>query len=332
MGGWHATFPNFSAANNEEVSGLQKLKRGVTDDGRSAEFLLNSALVEWSEGVYVKMATLQAAAACSNVAKLSCNDVLSSRNSNALASRAKFSTELRLSSVSSFSQSTIELHNSWTVSHGARELLPGKVAASAGEHQNGDASGNGHPEGEGFSVGRRESLIGVAALVAGALSTNSPALAAKAPKGYSAILDNADGYAFFYPFGWQEVAVKGQDVALKDVIEPLESVSVSIIKTDKATLQELGSPEEVAKALVEKVLSSPTQKVSLVSAKEKTENDRTYYQFEFVAKAKNFTRHALGAVAIKDGKFYTLTTGANERRWTKMEEKLRTVVDSFTTL
>ncbi|BBN03152.1 photosystem II oxygen-evolving enhancer protein 2 [Marchantia polymorpha subsp. ruderalis] len=182
------------------------------------------------------------------------------------------------------------------------------------------------------SVGRREALAGVAALVTGVLSSNNSALAAKAPKGYAAILDNADGYAFFYPFGWQEVAVKGQDVALKDVIEPLESVSVSIIKTDKTSLQELGSPEEVAKALVEKVLSSPTQKVNLVSAKEKTENDRTYYQFEFVAKAKNFTRHALGAVAIKDGKFYTLTTGANERRWSKMEDKLRLVVDSFTTL
>jgi hypothetical protein len=43
----------------------------------------------------------------------------------------------------------------------------------------------------------------------------------------------------------QEVAVKGQDIAFKDVIEPLESVSVSIIKTDKASLEELGSPDEV---------------------------------------------------------------------------------------
>lgn len=29
------------------------------------------------------------------------------------------------------------------------------------------------------------------------------------------------------------------------------------------------------------------------------------------------------------GKFYTLTTGANERRWGKMKDKLETVVDSF---
>lgn len=29
------------------------------------------------------------------------------------------------------------------------------------------------------------------------------------------------------------------------------------------------------------------------------------------------------------GKFYTLTTGANEFRWDKMKDRLKTVVDSF---
>jgi photosystem II oxygen-evolving enhancer protein 2 len=41
------------------------------------------------------------------------------------------------------------------------------------------------------------------------------------------------------------VAVKGQDVVYKDVIEPLESVSVSITKTDKSSVAEFGSPVEV---------------------------------------------------------------------------------------
>ncbi len=56
--------------------------------------------------------------------------------------------------------------------------------------------------------------------------------------------DSQDGYSFVYPFGWQEVAVKGQDVVYKDVIEPLESVSVSITQTDKANVSEFGSPAE----------------------------------------------------------------------------------------
>lgn len=29
------------------------------------------------------------------------------------------------------------------------------------------------------------------------------------------------------------------------------------------------------------------------------------------------------------GKFYTLTTGANERRWDKMKDRLQTVIESF---
>lgn len=41
------------------------------------------------------------------------------------------------------------------------------------------------------------------------------------------------------------MAVKGQDVVYKDVIEPLESVSVSLTPTDKADINEFGTPVEV---------------------------------------------------------------------------------------
>lgn len=34
---------------------------------------------------------------------------------------------------------------------------------------------------------------------------------------------------------------------------------------------------------------------------QRSEDGKTYYQFEFLAKASNFTRHGLGTVAIKDG-------------------------------
>ncbi|KAJ7548090.1 hypothetical protein O6H91_08G116900 [Diphasiastrum complanatum] len=176
---------------------------------------------------------------------------------------------------------------------------------------------------------RRQVLTGVGTMLASTCLDNGRALAEKAPKGYAAVVDNNDGYAFFYPFGWQEIAIKGQDIAYKDVIEPLESVSINIVKTDKTDLHELGSPERIAKTLVEKVFTTPSQKSQLIDAKEKDANGKTYYTFEFLAKAPNFTRHALGTVAISDGKFYTLLTGANQRRWGKMEDKLRAVVDSF---
>ena len=67
-------------------------------------------------------------------------------------------------------------------------------------------------------------------------------------KEYTPVKDAQDGYSFVYLFGWQEVAVKGQDVVYKDVIEPLESVSVSITKTDKEKVSEFGPAPEVRRA------------------------------------------------------------------------------------
>ena len=65
------------------------------------------------------------------------------------------------------------------------------------------------------------------------------------PLGFNAVKDTQDGYQFVYPFGWQEVQVEGQDVVYKDIIEPLESVSVTVEKTDKQNVSDFGSPEEV---------------------------------------------------------------------------------------
>jgi hypothetical protein len=180
-----------------------------------------------------------------------------------------------------------------------------------------------------------------------------------------AVRDTSDGYAFLYPFGWQEVSIDGQDVVLKDVIEPLESVSVSFIPTEKKDVTEFGSPKEVAFTLADKVLTSPTQQVNLVAADEvrppapaispaaarccvrsppptpalasarqglrlarffsipssvtpclpclspvctyacaclqRVVDGRKYVDFEFTAKASNYTRHAVGSVTVGNG-------------------------------
>ncbi|GJP32659.1 hypothetical protein CLOM_g17266 [Closterium sp. NIES-68] len=182
---------------------------------------------------------------------------------------------------------------------------------------------------------RRNVLLGTASAVSLALAPApllDSALALAAPKGYAAHQDAVDRYQFYYPFGWQEVSVRGQDVVFKDVIEPLESVSVNIFPTEKTSLAEIGDINQVAQTLVEKVLTAPSQKTKLIDTRVRELDGRTYYDFEFVAQASSYTRHALGTIAIANGKFYTLTTGANERRWSRVEEKLRTVVASFVTL
>ncbi|XP_074304658.1 psbP-like protein 1, chloroplastic [Silene latifolia] len=162
------------------------------------------------------------------------------------------------------------------------------------------------------------------------LFTETPSsFAAEPRKNFLSVSDKKDGYEFLYPFGWQEVAIQGQDKVFKDVIEPLESVSVNILPTAKQDIREFGPPDQVAETLIKKVLAPPTQKTKLIQAKEHEADGKTYYTFEFLAQAPNYTRHALSAICINNGKFYTLTTGANERRWDKMKDRLNTVIDSF---
>ncbi|KAI7840950.1 hypothetical protein COHA_005380 [Chlorella ohadii] len=175
---------------------------------------------------------------------------------------------------------------------------------------------------------RRQALqlattLAVAPLLAGSAS------AAKVPKGFVAVKDSQDGYAFLYPFGWQEVSVDGQDTVYKDVIEPLESVSVSLVPTDKKDVAEYGDKMEVAYTLAEKVLTSPSQEVTLLAVNERVTEGRRYFDFEFTAKSRGYTRHALASVTVGNGKFYTLLTGSNEKRWGKMKDKVKIVVDSF---
>ncbi|XP_059642188.1 psbP-like protein 1, chloroplastic isoform X4 [Cornus florida] len=155
--------------------------------------------------------------------------------------------------------------------------------------------------------GRRQ-LLAVGATIAPWIlmpyqSSNS--FAAETKKGFLSVTDKKDGYSFVYPFGWQEVVIEGQDKVFKDVIEPLENVSVNLFPTTKQDIRDLGSPQE------------------------HDVDGRAYYTIEFVARAPNYTRHALSAICIGNGKFYTVSTGANERRWEKMKDKLHTVIDSF---
>lgn len=153
--------------------------------------------------------------------------------------------------------------------------------------------------------------------------------AAKGPAGFNAAKDTQDSYQFIYPFGWQEVSVDGQDVVYKDIIEPLESASVSITKTDKTSVTEFGNPLEVAQQLTNEVLTPRSQQAKVLGVNKREIEGRTYYEFEFATKANTYIRHALAVVTVANGKFYTLVTGSNDNRWSKMKERLVEVVKSF---
>ncbi|KAJ9160055.1 hypothetical protein P3X46_025491 [Hevea brasiliensis] len=177
---------------------------------------------------------------------------------------------------------------------------------------------------------RRRQLIAVSVIAPWvSLVNQTSSFAAETKKGFLLVTDKKDGYSFLYPFGWEEVVIEGQDKVFKDVIEPLESVSVNMIPTNKTDIRDFGPPQQVAETLIKKVLAPPSQKTKLIEASAHDVDGKAYYTFEFIAQAPNYTRHALSTISIGNGKFYTLTTGANERRWDKMKDKLHTVIDSF---
>ncbi|TYH73530.1 hypothetical protein ES332_D05G335800v1 [Gossypium tomentosum] len=119
------------------------------------------------------------------------------------------------------------------------------------------------------SGGRRRMIaVGIIAPLVSIVDRTPIAFAAETKKGFLPVTDKKDGYTFLYPFGWQEVVIEGQDKVFKDVIEPLESVSVNMIPTSKQDIRDFGSPQEVAETLIKKVLAPPTQKTKLIQAGE----------------------------------------------------------------
>jgi|UniRef100_A0A7S4FTV2 photosystem II oxygen-evolving enhancer protein 2 len=177
-------------------------------------------------------------------------------------------------------------------------------------------------------VSRRQLLQGATAATL-AMSA-SPALAV-APKGFKGHKDQYDGYQFLYPFGWQEVSVDGQDVLFKDIIEPLETVGVTVTPTERTSVSELGDVQQVCFTIADNFLTTKTQQVTILDARSEESEGITYYSMEFLAKSSSgFTRHALAVLAICNGKLFTCLTGASEKRWKTMQSKLRTTIESFT--
>merc|ERR1711998_706685 len=119
-----------------------------------------------------------------------------------------------------------------------------------------------------------------AGTVASIGSLMAPAVQAKGLKGLVQYKDTGDKYSFYYPFGWEELYVKGTDILYKDIIEPLETASVTLIGSQKESIKEYGDIADVCGSLAEKVLTPPDQKVKVLSAKEKVVDGTTYYIFE----------------------------------------------------
>lgn len=152
--------------------------------------------------------------------------------------------------------------------------------------------------------------------------------------GLKPYIDNSDGYEFLYPNSWVEVNVANLelDVIFRDLIETTENVSVILNPVaEEKTLAQLGTPSEVGYKLSKTAIAPPgsNRVAELINAEERDVDGTPYYIFEYAVKLPQGERHNLASVAISRGQLFTLNISTTEKRWSKMQDRFKAVVNSF---
>ncbi len=184
-----------------------------------------------------------------------------------------------------------------------------------------------------MSKSLRASLTAI--LIILSLSLSSCASPVSGLKSYA---DASQGYEFLYPNGWIAVNLegvkKGVKVIFRDLIERTENLSVIVSEVpQEQTLKDLGTPTEVGYGLLKTVIApkGSERQADLVGAEVKDAPSQTYYTLEYEVKLPDGReRHNLASVAISRGQLFTFNVSVPEQRWSKLEERLEAVVDSFT--
>uniref|UniRef100_A0A1J3JCI1 PsbP-like protein 2, chloroplastic n=1 Tax=Noccaea caerulescens TaxID=107243 RepID=A0A1J3JCI1_NOCCA len=214
-----------------------------------------------------------------------------------------------------------------TIFHKTDILCPNpslKASCSLSSGSNLDSSENR----SGSNWKRRQALVGVGTL----LATSAPAtllLAEEIPKRYSAFVDRQDGYSYYYPSDWREFDFRAHDSAFKDRYLQLQNVRVRFIPTEKSDIREMGPMEEVVYDLVKHKFAAPNQVATIYDMKERVEDGRSYYTFEYGLRTPIYATTSFATVAVGNNRYYTLIVGANERRWRKVKKQLQVVADSL---
>ncbi|KAJ0979492.1 hypothetical protein J5N97_014966 [Dioscorea zingiberensis] len=175
---------------------------------------------------------------------------------------------------------------------------------------------------------RRLLLLGASALTSTILKPGF-AFAEEVPEKYRAFVDTEDGYSYYYPEDWRDFDFLGHDSAFKDRFAALQHVRVGFIPTEKKDIRDLGPMDEVIFDLVKNVYAAPNQIPTIYEMQERTVDGKNYWTFEYQLESEAFARTAFATIAIGNGRYYTLVVGANERRWSRLRNRLKVVADSF---
>jgi photosystem II oxygen-evolving enhancer protein 2 len=152
--------------------------------------------------------------------------------------------------------------------------------------------------------------------------------------GLKSYTDSYDGYEFLYPNSWVEVNTTNikPDVLFRDLIETTENVSVILNPVSgEQTLADLGTPMEVGYKLSKTAIAPPgsDREAELTNAEQHEYDGNSYYILEYAVKLPQGERHNLASLAIRRGQLFTFNVSTTEKRWSKMQEQLKAVVNSF---
>ncbi|KAH9621765.1 hypothetical protein KSS87_020440 [Heliosperma pusillum] len=175
----------------------------------------------------------------------------------------------------------------------------------------------------------RRSLMMAAGMLALSFIPPQTALAQEVPKNYRAFVDKADGYSYVYPSDWRDFEFRAHDSTFKDRYMQLQNVRLSFLPTDKQDIHDLGPLEDVVQDLVKNIYAAPNQVADIKEMQERSNNGKNYYTVEYQLTSPNFSVTRFSTLAIANGRFYTLTVGANERRWKRFRSQLKVVADSL---
>lgn len=134
--------------------------------------------------------------------------------------------------------------------------------------------------------------------------------------------DLPKGFLIFRPNGWNEFEgmQDNYDIKWQDVIQPLEFITVltSPVAKDKK-LKDLGDPQTIGTKLAK------SRSGQLTSAVEKDIDGVPAYVFEI----KREQSRQVTLLTINKMKLYSVNASCPERRWSKRQTLMRSVVDSF---
>ncbi len=169
-----------------------------------------------------------------------------------------------------------------------------------------------------------KSLIAIALVLAlGACSTGGAS-------GLEPFKSQDGRYGFLFPTGWTRVAVdNGPEVVYHDLINSDETLSLVISKLDnEVDLDDLGGADAVGERLFG--ANNSKNSIQLIEAQERAVADHKFYDLEYSIDLENNSRHEFATVVVDRGYLYTLAASTSEKRWSKMQDIYKRVIDSFT--